>query len=76
MGVRVLYDPAERVAVLYDSTSGWAFGPVIGDGEDGTAAGERAEAFLTWLDRDARVLSQSELEELWAAFCTIEAEEQ
>lgn len=56
MGVRIIegnkdYDGA----VLYCSTSMWAFGPVF---ENGDAAQE----FLDWLKEDPRRLSQRELE--------------
>ena len=58
MGVRVLYDAEARHAALYDSVTGWAFGPMF-------ATRERAESFLTWARKrglkDARLMSDDEL---------------
>lgn len=53
MGVRVLYDPEQREACLFCSTSGWAFGPTFSDGDkeqDCRDGRERALAFLRWTD--------------------------
>jgi hypothetical protein len=55
MGVRIVEDVGADMAVLYCSTSMWAFGPVFEDSE-------QAEDFLDWLPMDARTLSNSELE--------------
>jgi hypothetical protein len=60
MSVRILHDEADEQAVLYCSTTGWAFGPVFGASDDKDAR-ERAEAFLRWLVTDARELSDSAL---------------
>lgn len=63
MGVRILTDRQSDYpqAVLYCSTSDWAFGPVFnGNGEHD--ADERAEAFIRWLPQDARRLTESELQ--------------
>lgn len=54
MGVRILLDEREG-AVLYDSVSGWAFGPIFPGGEDD------AQEFLDWLKVDARGLSEYDL---------------
>jgi hypothetical protein len=45
MGVSICKDAWDQVACMYDNTTGEAFGPVF----TGPAAGEGAEAFLTWL---------------------------
>jgi len=60
MGVRVLYDRNDRMAALYCSTTGKAFGPIFHD-RDITDAIELAENFLQWLEKDARKYSDSEL---------------
>jgi hypothetical protein len=52
VSVRVLYDDSEDSAVLYCSTSGWAFGPLF-TGNDEHNGQERADAFLDWLQSDA-----------------------
>lgn len=44
MAVNILYDAAADMAVLYDSTSDWAFGPVF----YGDVADEKAVAFRAW----------------------------
>jgi len=49
MGVRILADQFRNHAVLFCSTSDWAFGPLFGEDEHGHDAEERAEAFLRWL---------------------------
>jgi len=49
MGVRILHDSNSNQAVLYCSTSDWAFGPVFQESGDHDAQ-ERAEAFCRWLD--------------------------
>jgi len=48
MGCRILHDRDSNSAVLYCSTTEWAFGPLFNDDGDHDA-GERAEAFLRWL---------------------------
>jgi hypothetical protein len=80
MGVHILigHEQGERTtgldnekAVLFDSVTGWAFGPLFREDEtDGTTAEEMAELFLKWLrdnnEPDARRLTQGELEERYA----------
>lgn len=44
MAVATIYDPEGRIAALYCTTTGWAFGPVF-TGDD---AEDTAEAFLDW----------------------------
>lgn len=61
MGVRILHDARADEAVLFCSTSGWAFGPVFSEHE-GHSADERAESFLRWLVIDPRSLDQTDLE--------------
>ena len=48
MGLRILSDGDN--AVMYCSTSDWAFGPVFGPDEDGTDPQERILRFWKWLD--------------------------
>jgi hypothetical protein len=50
----------DRVA-LYDSVTGWAFGPVFPDVET-------ARTFLDWLPEDARVYSTATLAEMYGVF--------
>lgn len=65
MAVRVAYDEGDRVAVLYDSTSGWAFGPVMGSEDE-------ADEFLEFVARtsnfDVRGLTHESLAAFWRAF--------
>ena len=71
MGVRVITDTSEGMAVLYCSTSMWAFGPVFHD--DGhTDPGTAALCFLHWWDdqgfMDPRTVEDHDLEQrqlLW-----------
>jgi hypothetical protein len=76
-GVRILvgheqgdFGYEREIACLFDSVTGWAFGPVFSRGEDGESPEDRAEAFLEWLAandmRDARVIPAGELEKLYA----------
>jgi hypothetical protein len=62
MGVRILTDNSgsRTQAVLYSSTTDWAFGPVFYE-EGEHDAEERAQAFLRWLVRDPRPLTDAEL---------------
>jgi len=52
MSCQILSDGDQRHAVLYCSTSDWAFGPVFYRDDDHDAD-VRAEAFLRWLQSDA-----------------------
>ena len=65
MGVRLLIDRDESRAALYDSVSGFAFGPTF-------ESPEQAEDFLEYVagedGRDPRVLPSPLLEELHAAW--------
>lgn len=49
MGCHIAHDHDHHVAVLYSSTSDWAFGPVFTDSPYHDAY-DRAEAFMRWLD--------------------------
>jgi hypothetical protein len=70
MGVHIL-GQAEQ-AVMYCSTSDWAFGPVFSaDGFHDAA--DRAEAFLRWLVVDARTLSDNALDDRYRAWRAQEA---
>ena len=69
MGVRIITDGSQ--AVMYCSTTDWAFGPVImGDKEHDAV--ERAELFIQWLPQDARQYTDSELEGKWTDFRAVE----
>lgn len=59
MGVRILGD--YKRAVMYCSTTDWAFGPVFSD-DDEHDADERIHAFLRWLKVDPRTFEDAELE--------------
>jgi hypothetical protein len=48
MGCHIAHDRTHNIAVLYCSTTDWAFGPVFTD-DDHHYADERAEAFVRWL---------------------------
>jgi hypothetical protein len=61
MGVRILEDRESNEAVLYCSTSGWAFGPLFG------SRGE-AEKFLETLAVDPRKLTDLELRDRYSEF--------
>jgi len=64
MGVRILIDADHEHAVLYCSTTDWAFGPVFREDEYDHAPEDRAELFLEWLSqfgRDARLYTDAEL---------------
>jgi hypothetical protein len=70
MGVRILH--AQAAAVLYCSTTDWAFGPVFGD-TDTHDAEERAELFCEFLQPvDPRALDENALEAKYAQFCSVE----
>ena len=70
MGVRIIESnrAMDNYAVLYCSTSMWAFGPVFHEGYD------EAQAFLDWLGVDPRGLSESELQEKYREFLSREKE--
>lgn len=77
MGVRILYDRQESRAVLYDSVTGFAFGPAFYNEYGGVDAEvshcinaeQFANRFLDWLgDEDARTMSDTVLENKSCAF--------
>lgn len=76
MGVRILTDKYDETAVLYCSTSDWAFGPVfykddfkIDDQKYVCInASTFAETFLKWLGRDPRIIDDISLEEKYHEF--------
>jgi hypothetical protein len=78
MGVRILSDQRQDYltishAVLYCSTSDWAFGPVF-YGDDEHDAHERAESFCRWLgDREPRRMNDRELEAAYSEWGAQEA---
>lgn len=57
MAVGILYDIKEDMAVLYDSTSDWAFGPVF----YGDEADEKALSFRQWFISGAALNRAREL---------------
>jgi hypothetical protein len=67
MGVRILRDQEADVAVLYCSTSDWAFGPVVGEKHE-READERLQSFLEWHAGDVRLLSEADLSAAWQAW--------
>ena len=87
MGVRILSGD-DNQAVLYCSTSDWAFGPVFG-ADDDHDADERAEAFLRWFQitpdysrfektqigehRDVRCLTESGLQHAFSTWLAQES---
>lgn len=77
MGVRVLVGTeadarGRKEALLYCSTTGWGFGPLFSEGEDGTPALDRAYAFLKWLIVDPRGLKDAELERTYLEWLAVE----
>jgi hypothetical protein len=65
MGCRILAGNSH--AILYCSTTDWAFGPVFYDSDTHDAA-ERLELFLKWLRIDPRGQSDSWLEGKYSDF--------
>lgn len=72
MGVRILVDSdyySGGAAVLFCSTSDWAFGPVIMESESGDFdARQMAELFLKWLGEDPRHLDDNRLRNAYTRF--------
>lgn len=75
MGLRILVDKDESMAVLYCSTSMCTFGPVFHESEYfldefglKLTAREIAQAFIDWLPEDARRYPLVELSDLWVKF--------
>lgn len=76
MGIRILIGHEQgdsgistEQAVLFDSVTGWAFGPLFSEHEeDGTSAEDMAELFLAWLRKNQfdhpQQLTRGELENL------------
>jgi len=72
MGVHTLTDGDD--AVMYCSTSGWAFGPVFDTTSDHDAA-DRIDLFLDWMrqfGQDVRVYEDNKLEEKYTEFLKVE----
>lgn len=76
MGTRILIGSEQgdagvrEHAVLFDSVTGWAFGPVFSEDEAlGTSPEDMAELFLAWLrehdHEDPRSIPAGELETLY-----------
>ncbi len=62
MGIHIL--GGDKLAVMYCSTTDWAFGPVFYS-DDEHSAEERALMFLEYLPQDARQYSEYELERMY-----------
>lgn len=82
MSTRWLYDPSERLAVLYDSVTGLAFGPTI-DEQAGMTAEETADAFVAWVEMltgdddrpgDIRALASEQVSVMFNVFSETVAE--
>ena len=73
MSVRILVgreqgDSDDSAACLFDSVTGWAFGPVFAEAEDGTLAEDMAEEFILYAQSkqgDPRSIPEHELEKLY-----------
>lgn len=64
MGTRVLHDPAEGKACLYDSVTGFAFGPLVED--SGDFMSDASDLANDWLDDlDGRNLDPRNAEPGW-----------
>lgn len=88
MGVRILQgsddNSTHTTAVLYCSTTDWAFGPLFSS-DDEHDAFERADMFLKWFSKngnvgplhydDVRQLTDSELESAYSDWLRQEAEQ-
>jgi hypothetical protein len=68
VSVRILYSIHEHRAVLYDSVTMTAFGPVVHDDVDD--AQTQLEEFLEWLPDDARRYTSVELDKEWGIFAS------
>ena len=75
MGLKILEDKEQEMAVLYCSVTMFTFGPVFHPSEmfldeDGgpLSAGEIAQDFIDWLPKDARKYPLDELSDLWVKF--------
>jgi hypothetical protein len=74
MAVRTISDFTGSVAVMYCSTTDWAFGPLFYD-EDDHSGGERIQSFLRWLQVDARAVPETVLERLYLEWKAQEKEQ-
>jgi len=84
MSVRILvgYEQGSREekAVMFDSVTGWAFGPLFSDAsaDGGDNAEDRCQAFMDWAASpsggqvDARKLTMGELEDAYTAWLTLQ----
>lgn len=55
MSIRTLSDEHDEMAVMYDSVTGVAFGPVFNSlDEGGVGASDVVDRFLDWLNEDPR----------------------
>lgn len=70
MGVRILHNADDSMAILYCSTSDFAFGPVFHE-TDAAMASDNAATFVNWLREtgraaDPRSLNDSQLSKAWS----------
>lgn len=78
MGVRVMFDDTENYAIIYCSTTMWAFGPIFYEDEHNDAD-EIAEEFLEYAHTKGirvRTLCDNELSNLHAEFLKVRKEAQ
>jgi hypothetical protein len=71
MGIRFVIDEPRRKVALFDSTSGFAFGPVLEDEDEAEAFVDFAEIYaagLGWEQHDPRAFTSRQLEDVYAAF--------
>ncbi len=74
MGCQIISSHMGSVAVMYCSTTDWAFGPVFFD-TDTHAADERILSFMRWLVVDPRSLHDNMLQSKYHDWLTQEAEQ-
>lgn len=74
MGCRTISSHMGSVAVMYCSTTEWAFGPVFYDTEV-HSADERIEAFMRWLVVDPRSLDDMQLQSKYGEWRSQEKEQ-
>jgi hypothetical protein len=74
MGCRVISAHMGAIAVMYCSTTDWAFGPVFYDNTE-HSADERIESFMRWLVIDPRSLPERDLESKYSEWRLQEKEQ-
>ena len=74
MSCRILSCHMDSIAVMYCSTTDWAFGPVFYDCEEHSAH-ERVESFMRWLVVDPRSLPDNLLEQKYSEWKAQESQQ-